>query len=177
MGFIQKVTQFFSSAPAPAADTGPVEAPKSVLEQVRAEHLRCIERQRGLRRQIQDLTWKPGSQAEISRIRSERDEAGKRKRGRKALKTFRRPETGPERYDLWNEKRGGKDEARLYHVLYGMIRGRSYAQIERNPKEPISSESLWTVLTSYAEVAEDHDTLVQIGEWVLGERPSMRKVV
>lgn len=169
-GIIQKLTQFFApEAPAPS-----VPPPKpSLLQRVREDHLRCIETQRGIRRQIQELSWKPGSMPEVARLRSERDADGKRLHGNKALKPFRRPETGPDRYRLWDEKRGRKDEARVHNVLYGMLRGRKYAQIERNPADPISSEYLFNVLRCY-ELNSPFE-MIEIGRWILGERDSMRE--
>jgi len=172
MSIFQRLSQFFSSTGSSLAEPQVVSM-KTIFGQVREAHLRCIEQQRGIRRQIQELSWKPGSSAEVSRIRSERDPDGHRKYGWKALKPFRRPETGPDRYELWVQKRSGKDEARTHQVLLGMLRGRTYAQLERNPKETISSDSLFYLLRCY-DSDLSHDIVSEISKWISGERASMR---
>ena len=140
----------------------------TVLERVRADHLKCIEVQRGLRRQIQELSWVPESAPEVQRLRSERAEDGRRRYGKKALKAFRRPETGPERYALWDRKRAGKFDARYQQVLLGMLRGRSYTQIEPSREDNVYADYLHKLLVQY-----DPSTSItegEIGEWVAGTR-------
>lgn len=101
-----------------------------------------------IRKEIHDLAWTPGSEEDVRRILSERNSDGQRLNGKKALAPFRRPETGQDRYCLWNEKRAEGCTARMALLALWMLRGRPYSAIE--PKvakgnEP-STWGIWSVL-------------------------------
>lgn len=121
---------------------------KSVRE-LKCEIKDQIETICGIRRKINALKWKPGGQEALAKIRAERPRVS----GKADLKEYRRPETGLERYDLWNEKRAAGDEARYLMLAYGAIRGRAYKKIE--PKcgdgNAPSASRIWDRLADFID--------------------------
>jgi len=81
--------------------------------------------------EINSLKWQPGTLIEVQALRSRRDESGRKVVGKRALKAFRCPETGPTRFALWEKKRTVGFEARMRFLAYGMVRGLTYHQIEK----------------------------------------------
>lgn len=145
---------------------------KQALNQLRQEIRGKAEEGGRIRRAIEALVWKEGSLPEVQAIRSKRDASGHRVEGKKALKKYRRPETGPDRYSLWDEKRGVGSGARIYLLLYGMVRGRTYQSIERKCDEPPSSYLLWINLAKL--LGQDRTTQKDIQAWLDGgEAPSL----
>lgn len=80
---------------------------------------------------IRILPWKEGSKAEVAALRAQRCSLGRRVVGKKALKPFRRPETGEERSGLWDDKRKVGHYTRTLGLCKGIWRGRSYASMEQ----------------------------------------------
>jgi len=83
-----------------------------------------------IRSRIQALTWVPGSEAAVAALRTERGSDGRRLVGKRALKPYRRTGTGLEKARLWDQKRAVGYDARMVHILYGLLRGLPYARIE-----------------------------------------------
>ena len=96
-----------------------------------------------VRQEIESLKWKPEAMAEVRSARTKRDESGRKTSGKKALKAFRRPETGQERYHLWNDKRSVGYDARIALLAYGVYRGMPYARIEKCADT--NKPSAWTL--------------------------------
>ena len=113
---------------------------------------------RKIRGQIAALQWKEGTASEVAKLRAQRDPSGQRCVGKRALAAFRRPETGPERYALWDEKRSVGREARIHLLVLGLLRGVSYERIERTcvVEDRPSARTLRRVLQSYGvEMTEE----------------------
>jgi hypothetical protein len=106
---------------------------------------------RRIRVEIQALRWKEGSADEVRALRGKRDERGRTVAGRRALAPFRRPETGPERAELWAQKRGVGVAARTMLLLRGMLSGVPYARIEARCREgnAPSARALHRALAAY----------------------------
>ena len=106
---------------------------KKIIEKLRNEikvlAVKQAEDNAAIRSQIQELAWKPGSQETVAALRSHRDDNGYRRYGKKALKPYRRPETGLTRYRLRQSM--GHWSMRQMLVLYGMLRGLPYKRIDR----------------------------------------------
>jgi hypothetical protein len=86
--------------------------------------------QRAISTKIRGLKWKEGSQAEVRELRSKRCSNGRPVVGKKALKPFLRPETGPERGALWQKMRDIGTNARYLLLAKGLLRGRTYRRME-----------------------------------------------
>lgn len=124
--------------------------------------------QRAIAGEIRELAWKPGSLPEVQRLRSERDVDGRRAHGHKALKPYRRPETGSERWSLWESKRSGARQVRDRLVLLGLLRGRSYQSIERSTRnEALDSEWIFRLLCQYGKPVEISSS--DVGNWLVGD--------
>lgn len=84
------------------------------------------------REAIAKLKWKdtPEAQDALRTVREARKAGGRKTIGKRSLKPFRRPETGPERYSLWNEKREAGFEARHCLLAIGLLKDRSYQSME-----------------------------------------------
>lgn len=104
---------------------------KTVFAQLKKDIKENASEGRRIALQIEELKWKPGALAEVQAARAKKDASGRRVTGKKALKAFRRPETGLERYGLWGEKRSVGYEARMKLLAYGMLRGLPYLCIEK----------------------------------------------
>jgi len=117
---------------------------------------------RKLQEQIEALTWKEGSLSEVQRIRSQRDKLGRRIAGKRALKPYRRPETGPERDQLWQEKHRIGAETRRVLLAYGLICGRPYQSIENSYTNETSKPSAYTILRTLEKV-------LALGDWLKGD--------
>ena len=107
----------------------------TVMQKLRTELVESIQATLEISRKIQGLKWKEGSQPEIQRLRSIKDEEGHRVHGNRSLKPYRRPETGPERNALWTKKRGLGYTTREYLLLWAMLRGRAYKTVEAKCRE------------------------------------------
>jgi len=123
---------------------------------------------REIRKQIEALTWKEGSLPEVQAIRSKRDASGHCVAGKRALKEFRRPETGPERFDLWNQKRWAGWEARTALLAYGLVRGRAYKTIEAScaPGNEPSSYNILKLLEGILPSGKVTEAVIK--EWLKG---------
>jgi hypothetical protein len=107
----------------------------TVMQKLRTELVESIQATLGISREIQGLKWKEGSQPEIQRLRSVKDEKGRRVNGNRSLKPYRRPETGPKRNALWTRKRELGYTTREYLLLWAMLRGKAYKTVEAKCKE------------------------------------------
>jgi len=146
---------------------------KETIKKLRTELKTLTDAQMGIRRQLQELAWTPGSADAIATLRSQRGEDGRRVNGKRALKPYRRPETGYDRSRLWDQKRDGRYWIRLHLVLLGMLRGLEYVQIERTTAEVLSPRALHSLLQSFgggAAISED-----DIGMWLAGLRPKFER--
>jgi len=126
------------------------------IEALKNEIKGQVETIRGIRGKINGLKWKPGTEEKVAAVRAKSRPRGNRQDcplGKADLKEFRRPETGPERYALWNEKRDEGITARYLLLAYGALRGRSYKQIEpscREGNEPVAGW-IWSKLSDFVE--------------------------
>jgi hypothetical protein len=107
-----------------------------------------------LRQQIDALRWFLESLPEVKRIKSTRDADGRRTVGKKALKSFRRPETSNERQRLHRDKRWVGQEARIALLIYGMLRGRAYWTLEASC-QPGNEPSVYLLNTRLFDVFPD----------------------
>lgn len=108
---------------------------KNVCETLKNEIKKAAETSRGIRADINDLKWKPAAREEAQDILSKRRQDKQPSIGKKALKPFLRPETGPARDELWSLKRDEGCKARHLLLAYGALRGRAYARIEGKCRE------------------------------------------
>lgn len=157
---------------------------KKIIENLRNEIKTLAAGQVERKKAIHGLTWRPGSDSEIARIRSERAEDGRRKHGKKAIKGYRQPETGPQRHAIHMEKLAWRSDIRDLLALYGMLRGRAYKQIEAkatpgsNPcgmQSCPSARVLFGLLTAYLGDQPSPYTRDDIQAWLDGTRVSMRE--
>lgn len=84
------------------------------------------------RASIAKLKWKdtPEAQDALRAVRAARKAGGHKTLGKRSLKPHKRPETGSERYSLWNNKRQVGSEARHCLLAIGLLKGRSYLSME-----------------------------------------------
>jgi hypothetical protein len=155
---------------------------KKIIENLRNEIKTLAAKQvlnkTGTRRQIQELTWMPGSEVTVAAIRSARDEQGHRKFGKKALKQYRRPETGPQRCHLAQYLAGTaeSDIIRFNLLAYGLLRGRSYNQIE---SYTLTKPGAWTMHQRVKQLFGTEPcpyTQADLQGWLDGTRLSLREV-
>lgn len=156
---------------------------KTIIKNLRTEIKKLSAEQKAdkddTRRQIRELTWKPGTEATVAALRAERGDDGFKKHGKKALKPYRRPETGPERCGLHAcLNNSTSDWIRLRLVTYGMLRGLAYHTIERKASRPLSAYTLFNyhVKPLFPE-GECPYTKAGIQEWLDGKRQSLREAV
>ena len=85
-----------------------------------------------LRSSISRLTWKdtPEAQEALRTVRAARKAGGRQTLGKRLLKPYRRPETGSERYDLWNSKRTTGFETRHLLLAMGLLKETPYSKME-----------------------------------------------
>lgn len=129
-----------------------------------------------LRRKIRELAWKPGSDVTVAALRAERDENGYRRYGKKALKPYRRPETGSERCSLALSLGYGDWVIREHLLLYGMLRGRSYKEIEPKSRSLPSYWGLHNLLVEKFGTDPCPYTQADVRAWLEGKRTSLREV-
>jgi hypothetical protein len=130
---------------------------------------------RRIRLEIQALKWKEGCPP------VQRDASGRKVTGKKALAAFRRPETGPQRFGLWDDKRSEGHYARIYLLLLGMLRGRPYKSIEAkcHPWKTMTARSLHKSLGNVLDAEQmAHFPEPAIKAWLDGgEAPKLPVVV
>lgn len=154
---------------------------KAIIKSLRSEIKKLSAEQKAdkndTRRQIRELTWKPGTEAIVAALRSERGENGFKKHGKKALKPYRRPETGPERCSLHMYLNNAtSDRIRMKLVVYGMLRGLPYRTIERETAHPLSPYILFNYdLKPLFPEGECPYTQADIKAWLDGSRQSLRE--
>jgi len=142
----------------------------SVTKKLRSDLIASIQATLEVSQQIQGLKWKDGSLPEVQKLRSVKNEQGHKIHGKRALKPYRRPETGPERYLLWYKKRGLGSTTREYLLLYAMLRGKAYDRAEkkcREGNEP-SVYCMAQALERYFEGGKCPITMNHISEWIAG---------
>jgi hypothetical protein len=141
----------------------------TVIQQLRRDICELTAKGSQVRTNISSLKWREGSLQEIQKIRSERDNQGRKVNGKRALAPFRRPETGGERSILWSKKRDIGYGARYHLLVYGMLRGRAFLKIEPNHvgKDCLPSTYAFKIcLKKYlpdSSITEDH-----IQTWIDG---------
>lgn len=81
---------------------------------------------------ISRLTWKdtPEAQEALRTVRAARKAGGRQTLGKRFLKPHRRPETGPDRYVHWNDKRGVGWDARHCILAMGLLKEMPYSRME-----------------------------------------------
>jgi len=143
----------------------------TVMQKLRTELVESIQATLGISRKIQDLKWKEGSQPEIQRIRSVKDDKGRRVHGNRSLKPYRRPETGTERNALWTKKRDLGYTTREYLLLWAMLRGKAYKTVEAKCKEENYPciYGMAKILERYFEKDKCPIGMDEINNWVKGE--------
>jgi len=143
----------------------------TVMQKLRTELVESIQATLGISREIQGLKWKEGSQPEIQRLRSIKDEDGRRVNGKRSLKPYRRPETGLERNALWEKKRGLGYTTREYLLLWAMLRGKAYKTVEAKCKEENYPciYGMSKILERYFEKGTCPIGMDEINNWVKGE--------
>jgi hypothetical protein len=143
---------------------------KTVISSLRIEVCARALACQKLRRAIRDLEWKDGVLPEVKKIRSQVDSSGRRTAGKKALKAFRRPETGPERSELWMSKQGESHYARCALLAYGMLRGRAYKTLESSVRDG-NGVNCYGVRDALSRALPEGKqvTIKQIQEWISGE--------
>lgn len=132
------------------------------------------EKGRSIASQIRALKWKVGSETEMTALRGERCSLGRPIHGKKALKSFRRPETGPERAALWDEKRRIGATARELSLCKGILRQKVYARLERKciERHRPSAERLAEIVRGYLpEHARADFTGEAVTAWFNGSPP------
>lgn len=108
---------------------------KTVIVQLKCRIAQSVQACVEIRKAIRDLTWVEGSLEKVREIRSQRSPEGKPVNGHRALKEFRRPETGEQRSNLWARKRDAKYAARHALLALAMAQGRPYKSVERSCRE------------------------------------------
>jgi hypothetical protein len=107
----------------------------TVMQKLRTELVESIQATLEISREIQSLKWKESSQSEVKRLRSVKDEKGRKVNGNRSLKPYRRPETGPKRNGLWTKKKELGNTTREYLLLWAMLRGKAYKTVEAKCKD------------------------------------------
>ena len=120
------------------------------------------------REEISVLKWKEGAKASaLKRLRS-RDPATQGRKNK--LKELARPETGPQRENLWVSKREIGSHARCCLLIYGFLRGLPYRRIEPTTTEKVYAGTLHRWLS--ALLTEDQKKLLPpdaFSKWYEGE--------
>lgn len=111
-----------------------------------------------IRATIVSLKWKdsPESQDALRTVREAKRAGGRRTIGKRLLKPHRRPETGNQRYALWNDKREVGREARHCLLAMGFLKDRPYRTLE---PEGSSYPSISTIYDLIQEAQGDNEAL------------------
>lgn len=143
----------------------------SVTKKLRCDLIANVRAALEVSQKIQSLKWAEGSLPEVQKIRSVKDESGHKVNGRRALKPYLRPETGPERSILWGKKRSLGWTTRDYLLVYAMLRGKPYKAVEKNCAENFgpSVYGMNHVIRKYFEEGKCPITEEQIIGWLNGE--------
>ena len=124
---------------------------------------------RQTRAEIAQLKWKPEHAEEARRLQRVPSTIAPTGR-KKTLKGWARPETGPQRYSLWDEKRSLGRGARTAHLLYAIIRGIPYVKVESNAKTRPWAKGLHAALQPH--LTKEQGALLSvpsIEKWLDGE--------
>lgn len=142
----------------------------TVIKKLREDLVKSIQDTLEISRKIQGLKWKEGSLPEVQRLRSVKNEQGQKVNGGRALKPYRRPETGEERNCLWTKKRSVGFTTREYLLLWAMLRGRAYKSVEAKCKEENhpSTYGMACILEGYFSDSRCPIGADEINEWVKG---------
>lgn len=125
---------------------------------------------RATARQIQSLKFRSADAAKQYGVLSKAKGNASVRAERKALRC---PESGAERYDLWNQKRRQGDLSRHHMLAIGFLRGRAYLTMEKACAETNKPSAKWihnTVTAAFQLAGEvcpwtqDH-----IKTWLAGE--------
>ncbi len=137
---------------------------KEQIQTIRKHLLAAVAVGTGISREIQSLAWASGRPPGLPVTR---DGQGHRTSGKRALKPYRRPETGPQRYTLWNEKRSAGEISRYLGLALGFLRGRPYLTIEKTTDTPVSGSYLHRVLVHH--LPGEEISREDIDRWLAGE--------
>lgn len=142
----------------------------TVMQKLRTDLIESTQAALSISKKIQSLKWTEGSQPEIQRLRSIKDESGRRVHGKRSLKPYRRPETGPERNALWVDKRARGYSTREYLLLWAMLRGKAYKTVEATCKEENYPciYGMCKILEYYFEKGQCPIGMDDINNWVKG---------
>jgi hypothetical protein len=107
---------------------------------------------------ISSLKWKdtPEAQDALRTVREAKGAGGRRTIGKRLLKPHRRPETGNQRYALWNDKREVGFSARHCLLAMGFLKERPYRTLE---PEGSSYPSISTIHDLIQEALGDNEAL------------------
>jgi hypothetical protein len=91
----------------------------------------------GIRQKIHVLSWKdtPEAKEALRTLREAKKAGGRKTLGKRFLKPHKRPETGSERWSLWDAKRGTGHEARHCLLAMGLLKETPYLVMERTCHE------------------------------------------
>ena len=137
---------------------------KEQIQIIRAALRQSVALSTNIRNEIRTLAWVDGSPP---RLVSERNAQGQKVTGKRALKPFRRPETGPERYHLWDQKRDVGTDSRYLLLALGLVRGIPYTRIERKADTLPSAYRLFSLLSKL--LPENPPTQEACARWLAGE--------
>lgn len=150
----------------------------TVMQRLRADLGQSIQTTLEISRKIQGLKWKEGSQSEIQRLRLIVDDRGRRVNGKRSLKEYSCPETGPERNRLWVKKRSIGCTTREYLLLWAMLRGKAYKTVETKCREENypNNYGMARLLEGYFEKGKCPIGIDEINNWVKGtSMPNLAK--
>lgn len=125
----------------------------SAIKHLRQKIKTLAARGHGIRQEISTLAWKDTPEAQEARrtVRAARKAGGRQTLGKRFLKPHRRPETGSERYALWDAKRGVGYQAHHVLLAMGLLKDRSYKATGQAITLPQGSYAQSVVLERMAE--------------------------
>lgn len=136
----------------------------SAIKSLRAKKNALVEETQGIRAKIHSLKWKdtPEAKEAFRTLRAARKAGGRQTVGKRLLKPFRRPETGSERWSLWNDKRANRSEIRHLQLAIGLLMERPYLSME--PRCDESSKPSCAYILDLIHEALGEDTALK-AEW------------
>lgn len=122
-----------------------------------------------VRKEIFNLKWKPetASEARALLALSGQDPAASGRK--KKLREMARPETGPQRYKLWDDKRAIKSVTRTMQLAYAFVRGALYRSVEpKCDSAPWGSSIFFRIQDCLSEDQQDLLSEKAVHDWLDG---------